>query len=74
LFLIYNLALPLLPKEIPDYDKLIDFCKNQKIDLVIVGPEEHLEKGIVETLTASGINCFGPTAQAAKLEVYFVDI
>uniref|UniRef100_A0A915I5R5 Phosphoribosylamine--glycine ligase n=1 Tax=Romanomermis culicivorax TaxID=13658 RepID=A0A915I5R5_ROMCU len=51
-----------------DYSTLIVFCRENKINLVAVGPEEHLEKGIVDVLEKNGIMCFGPTIEAAKLE------
>src|SRR5690606_20162247 len=44
------------------------FCKEHKIDLVVVGPEAPLVAGLVDRLTAAGIKAFGPMAAAAKLE------
>ena len=38
------------------------------MDLVVVGPEAPLAEGIVDTLQAAGIRCFGPTRAAARLE------
>lgn len=54
--------------KVDDYDKLIDFCLQQKIDLVFVGPEIPLCDGIVDRLSAKGINIFGPSKAAARLE------
>ena len=42
--------------------------KKFKIDIVIVGPEEPLVKGIVDFLKKNKINVFGPNKFAAKLE------
>jgi len=51
-----------------DIDSLIKFSKNENINLVVVGPEDPLVNGITDQFNAEGINCFGPSAQAAKLE------
>ncbi|XP_021484297.1 trifunctional purine biosynthetic protein adenosine-3 [Meriones unguiculatus] len=53
---------------INDHSALAQFCKDEKIELVVVGPEAPLAAGIVEDLTSAGVRCFGPTAQAAQLE------
>ncbi|XP_048349791.1 trifunctional purine biosynthetic protein adenosine-3-like isoform X1 [Sphaerodactylus townsendi] len=53
---------------INDHAALAKYCKDQKIGLVVVGPEVPLAKGIVDDLTAAGVRCFGPTAKAAQLE------
>ena len=45
--------------------KLIHF---HKIDLVIVGPEEPLVKGIVDFLKKNNVKVFGPNKYASKLE------
>ena len=39
----------------------VAFCKDKKIDLVVVGPEAPLCAGIVDDLEAAGIKAFGPT-------------
>ena len=38
--------------------KFLKFCKNNKIDLVIIGPEEYLGDGLVDYLLSKGINTF----------------
>tara|TARA_B100000989_G_scaffold291917_1_gene267080 strand:+ start:9610 stop:10872 length:1263 start_codon:yes stop_codon:yes gene_type:complete len=48
--------------------KILEFCKKEKIDLVIVGPENLLEKGFVDYFTKNGIKIFGPSKKGAKLE------
>src|SRR5262245_43409001 len=51
-----------------DHAAVIAFCKANKIDLVVVGPEAPLCAGIVDDLEAAGIKAFGPTGVAAQLE------
>src|SRR5215510_14410508 len=58
----------LVALDIADHAAVIAFCKAQKIDLVVVGPEAPLCAGIVDDLTAAGIKAFGPTRAAARLE------
>ncbi|MGC4110384.1 MAG: phosphoribosylamine--glycine ligase [Nocardioides sp.] len=38
------------------------------VGLVVVGPEAPLVAGVADAVRASGIPCFGPTAEAARLE------
>ena len=51
-----------------DFRKLLKIIKSNKINLVIVGPEEPLVKGVVDFLTKHKIKVFGPNKYAAKLE------
>lgn len=51
-----------------DIDGLVQFSKTEKIDLVVIGPEEPLVKGLADRLTEKNINVFGPTQAAARLE------
>lgn len=53
---------------IDDHAVLAQFCKDEEIEFVVVGPEAPLAAGIVGDLTCAGVRCFGPTAQAAQLE------
>ena len=51
-----------------DTDKLVDFAKQNKIELVVVGPEDPLAAGVVDAFEAAGIKAFGPCKGAAQLE------
>ena len=51
-----------------EVEKLVEFAKSEKIDLVVVGPEASLAVGIIDALTAAGIKAFGPTKAAARIE------
>ena len=53
---------------ISDHKKVIAFCKERGVDLVVVGPEAPLAVGIADDITGAGINVFGPTYAAARLE------
>src|SRR3954471_15585413 len=54
--------------DIADHAAVIAFCKGNKIDFVVVGPEAPLVAGLVDDLEAAGIKTFGPTKFAARLE------
>ncbi len=54
--------------DIADHAGVIAFCRNNGIDLVVVGPEAPLCAGIVDDLEAAGIKAFGPSKTAAQLE------
>ncbi len=55
-----------------DFEGIRKLCTSQKIEMVIVGPEEPLVKGIVDFFAADkslkNISVIGPSAQAAQLE------
>jgi len=58
----------LRPVKVTDADQLAAVAREIRADLVVVGPESALEKGLADRLNAAGIPCFGPTAKAAQLE------
>ncbi|MHC4645660.1 MAG: phosphoribosylamine--glycine ligase [Planctomycetota bacterium] len=51
-----------------DVEKLVEFGRQNDIGLVVVGPEDPLAAGVVDTFEAAGIKAFGPSKEAAKLE------
>ena len=51
-----------------NFKTLLKTIKLHKIDLVIVGPEEPLVRGIVDFLNKHKIKVFGPNRYASKLE------
>lgn len=51
-----------------DKEKMVEFSKNNNIDLVFVAPDDPLAAGMVDTLTENGIRAFGPCANAAIIE------
>lgn len=54
--------------DVKDHSAVIAFTKEKSIELVVVGPDDPLAEGIVDSLHAAGILAFGPTQGAAKLE------
>src|SRR3989338_3403905 len=53
------------PDDIP---ALLNFAKNKRIDLTVVGPETPLVKGIVDEFQRAGLKIFGPKKELAALE------
>jgi phosphoribosylamine--glycine ligase len=51
-----------------DLDAVVAAAHQEQIDLVVVGPEAPLVKGVADALNSAGIACFGPSAAAAELE------
>ena len=51
-----------------DIDKMVEFAKNEKIDLVMVAPDDPLVMGMVDAMEKEGIRAFGPRANAAIIE------
>ena len=51
-----------------DVPRLVEFAKQNSIDLAVVGPEAPLAAGAVDAFSAEGIRAFGPNARAAELE------
>jgi len=54
--------------KISDFEGIKKFCKLEKINLIIVGPEVPLVNGIVDYFEDSKIKVFGPDKTASKLE------
>jgi phosphoribosylamine--glycine ligase len=58
----------LVALDIGNHAAVAAFCRDMKIDLVVVGPEAPLVAGIADDLRATGIRVFGPSKAAARLE------
>jgi phosphoribosylamine--glycine ligase len=54
--------------DITDHAAVIDFCRTNAVDFVVVGPDAPIAAGIVDDLNAAGFKAFGPTKAAGKLE------
>ena len=53
---------------VTDIPALIDFVKQNKVAMTIVGPEAPLVAGVVDAFNEQGLGIFGPTQGAAQLE------
>lgn len=51
-----------------DVDGLLRAVREQQVDLTIVGPETPLAAGVVDRFQAEGLDIFGPTQAAARIE------
>jgi phosphoribosylamine---glycine ligase len=51
-----------------DQAAVVAFCREQAVDLVVIGPEQPLVEGLADTLRAAGVPVFGPSRAAAQLE------
>ncbi|KQT54990.1 phosphoribosylamine--glycine ligase [Aureimonas sp. Leaf454] len=58
----------IVPLDVTDAGRVLDFCRSRAIGLVVVGPEAPLVAGLADVLRAAGILVFGPSGAAARLE------
>jgi phosphoribosylamine--glycine ligase len=57
-----------LPRGLLDGGGVAALAAELGVDLVVVGPEAPLVAGVADAVRERGIACFGPSAQAARLE------
>src|SRR5437764_174348 len=50
-----------------NFAKVEKFARQNKVGLVVIGPEDPLAAGLADHLSAAGIKVFGPTKEAARL-------
>jgi phosphoribosylamine--glycine ligase len=48
--------------------EVTDLARRLAVDLVVIGPEVPLVRGVADGLRAAGIACFGPSGDAARIE------
>ncbi len=58
----------LVPVEALDVEGVARWARENRIDLVVVGPEAPLVAGLVDRLAREGVLAFGPNAAAAEIE------
>lgn len=57
-----------LSGSVSDLDSIVRSAKAERVDLVVIGPDDALAGGLADQLAEAGIRAFGPTASAARLE------
>src|SRR3989338_7871599 len=57
-----------IPIEATDIDGLVKFAEKNEIGLTVVGPDDPLALGVVDTFRLRGLRIFGPTRTAAEIE------
>ena len=57
-----------VPIKATDIPAVTDFAARNKIDYVVVAPDDPLALGMVDSLEEKGIRCFGPNKAAARIE------
>lgn len=61
-----------MPFSVTDFEKIKSCCRDEQIDMVVIGPEEPLVKGLVDVLKAekdlSSMLIIGPSEAASQLE------
>jgi phosphoribosylamine---glycine ligase len=54
--------------DVLDGSAMADLASELGVDLVVVGPEAPLVAGVADAVRSKGIACFGPGAEAARIE------
>ena len=49
-------------------ESVVEYCVENKVDFVIIGPEVPLADGLSDSLRQNNIPCFGPSCAAARIE------
>lgn len=65
---IERLSAKTLIAEETDVAKVTAFAAGAGVELVVIGPENPLEAGLVDALSREGISAFGPSKLAAEIE------
>ncbi len=51
-----------------DVEGVVQLCLAEEVDLVVVGPDAAVAAGLADALAVEGIDCFGPSAAAGRIE------
>lgn len=58
----------IVPGSVMEFDKIEKFVRQNKIEFVVIGPEDPLAAGLADRMQAIGVKVFGPSKEAAQLE------
>jgi phosphoribosylamine--glycine ligase len=56
------------PGSVMEFEKIEKFVRQQKIEFVVIGPEDPLAAGLADRIAAMNVKVFGPSKEAAQLE------
>jgi phosphoribosylamine--glycine ligase len=51
-----------------EVEGIVQLCLNESVDMVVIGPDAAVAAGLADALDVEGIDCFGPTAAAGRIE------
>ena len=57
-----------VPIKVMEFDKLVEFAKDNAVDMTVVTPDDPLAAGAVDAFEAAGLRAFGPNKAAAIIE------
>lgn len=57
-----------IPLDLKNHSDVVQFCTDEKINFVFIGPEDPLVDGLCDSLRAANIFVVGPSKKAAQLE------
>ena len=57
-----------VPIAVNDFARIEDFVRQNKIEFVVIGPEDPLALGLADRLAAMKVKVFGPTKEGARIE------
>ncbi len=57
-----------VPIKVTDSEELLNFARDEAVDLTVVGPEQPLANGLVDYFEENGQKIFGPRQKAARIE------
>ncbi len=61
-------AVELVPLAAEAIDELVEFARQQRPDLTVIGPDNPLALGLVDRLAEAGLRAWGPNRRAAQFE------